>query len=95
MPSAIPGTITLGDLTKGQSPVFEMHPTMAEDTCVIIYTSGTTGRPKGAEFTHSSLLFNAILSTNLLNTEPEDTPTDCASAISHFCNDGVDERWHL
>ena len=72
MPSAIPGTLTLGDLTNGQSPVFEMHPTLAEDTCVIIYTSGTTGRPKGAELTHSSLLFNAILSTNLLNTEPED-----------------------
>ena len=72
MPSAIEGTATLGSLMAGQSPVFDTHPTEAEDTCLIIYTSGTTGRPKGAELTHSSLLLNAILSTDLTELKPED-----------------------
>ncbi|MCE2892843.1 MAG: long-chain fatty acid--CoA ligase [Flammeovirgaceae bacterium] len=72
MPSSIQGTATLGELMKGQSPTFEIYPSLAEDTCVIIYTSGTTGRPKGAELTHSNLLLNAILSTDLFGTEPED-----------------------
>lgn len=73
MPSTIEGVKTLSDLIAGQSPIFDTHPTNAEDTCVIIYTSGTTGRPKGAELTHSNLLLNAILSTDLVNTQPEDT----------------------
>lgn len=73
IPSAIEGTLTLGDLMNGQSSVFEMCSTHAEDTCVIIYTSGTTGRPKGAELTHSNLLLNAILSSDLMDTQPEDT----------------------
>ena len=73
MPSSIEGTPTLSSLMAGQSPICEMFPTKAEDTCVIIYTSGTTGRPKGAELTHSNLLLNAILSTDLVDTKPEDT----------------------
>jgi long-chain acyl-CoA synthetase len=50
-----------------------MAQTSAEDTAVIIYTSGTTGKPKGAELTHSNLLQNAIVSTHLVDTQPEDT----------------------
>jgi long-chain acyl-CoA synthetase len=73
MPSPIASTQTLGSLMAGQSPVFEMHQTKAEDTCVIIYTSGTTGRPKGAELTHSNLLLNAIVSSELMSSEPTDT----------------------
>ena len=38
-----------------------------------MYTSGTTGRPKGAELTHASLLTNAILSTEIIKTQKEDT----------------------
>jgi long-chain acyl-CoA synthetase len=72
MPSSIEGTATLGSLMAGQSPLCDAHPTGAEDTCVIIYTSGTTGRPKGAELSHSNLLLNAILSTELVNTQAED-----------------------
>ncbi|MCB0634667.1 MAG: long-chain fatty acid--CoA ligase [Saprospiraceae bacterium] len=72
-PSPIAGTKTLGMLMAGQSPTLETAQTGAEDTAVIIYTSGTTGRPKGAELTHSNLLLNAILSTNLSDTDKDDT----------------------
>jgi long-chain acyl-CoA synthetase len=73
LPSPLEGVKTLSELMAGQSPVFDTEPTGGEDTCVIIYTSGTTGRPKGAELTHSNLLLNAILSSDLLQTQPEDT----------------------
>jgi long-chain acyl-CoA synthetase len=72
MASSINGTATLGSFLVGQGSTFDTHPTNAEDTCVIIYTSGTTGRPKGAELSHSNLLLNAILSTDLVNTQPQD-----------------------
>jgi long-chain acyl-CoA synthetase len=72
MPCSIEGAKTLGGLMQGQSPVFEIHQSKAEDTCVIIYTSGTTGRPKGAELSHSNLLFNAIISCDLMESKPED-----------------------
>ena len=66
------GVKTLGNLMAGQSPQCETARTSAEDTAVIIYTSGTTGRPKGAELTHSNLMFNAILSSDLTNATPDD-----------------------
>lgn len=72
MPSAIEGTATLGSLMAGQSPVFEMARTSPDDTAVIIYTSGTTGRPKGAELTHSNLMMNTVLSSNLVQLKAED-----------------------
>ena len=73
MPCPVDGIKTLGDFIEGQSAQYEMVQTGAEDTAVIIYTSGTTGKPKGAELTHSNLLQNAILSTHLVDTQPEDT----------------------
>lgn len=66
-------TGTFAELTKDQPATFESYPTGAEDTALIIYTSGTTGRPKGAELTHSNILNNTILSTNLLNSTNKDT----------------------
>jgi long-chain acyl-CoA synthetase len=72
MPATIDGVKTMGSLMAGQSPQFDMAQTSAEDTAVIIYTSGTTGKPKGAELTHSNLLQNAIVSTHLVDTQPED-----------------------
>ncbi len=73
MPSSIEGTTTLGQLMAGQAPTFETVATQATDTAVIIYTSGTTGRPKGAELTHSNLMLNSILSSDLVQTNEEDT----------------------
>ena len=72
MPSPIEGTETLGSMMAGQSPKCETHRTKAEDTAVIVYTSGTTGRPKGAELTHSNLLLNAILVTELGTSKADD-----------------------
>ncbi len=72
-PSPIDGVSTLGMLMNGQSPVCETAQTSAEDSAVIIYTSGTTGQPKGAELTHSNLMLNAIVSSNIINTMSIDT----------------------
>ena len=71
-PSSIDGADTFGQLVSQQSASFDTYPTGAEDTAVIIYTSGTTGKPKGAELTHSNLLQNAILSSDLLQLSAED-----------------------
>lgn len=71
--SPIDGLQTLGGLMAGQSSIAETEATNAEDTAVIIYTSGTTGRPKGAELTHSGLMLNAIVSTNIIEISHDDT----------------------
>ncbi len=71
-PNAHPNTGNLAGLMEAQSPVFEIYAGNAEDTCVIIYTSGTTGRPKGAELTHSNLIFNAIFFCDLIATRQTD-----------------------
>jgi len=72
MSSPIEGTNTLAQLMQGQSPKFETYQSSAEDTALIIYTSGTTGKPKGAELTHSNLMYNAIISAELMQTRSED-----------------------
>ena len=56
--SEFPEHQTLGGLTAGKPPTFEIYPTGQTDTCAILYTSGTTGQPKGAELTHSNLISN-------------------------------------
>src|SRR6266436_2423119 len=58
-PSSIAGVKTLGDLMGGQPTTFETVATNGDDTAVIVYTSGTTGKPKGAELTHSNMVFSA------------------------------------
>jgi long-chain acyl-CoA synthetase len=64
-PSPIEGVKTLGMLMGKQPATFENVLTSADDTALIIYTSGTTGKPKGAELSHSNLLHNAMLSTDI------------------------------
>ena len=43
-----------------------------DDDAVILYTSGTTGTPKGAELTHSNLLSNVEIATELAQTDETD-----------------------
>ena len=72
MPSPIEGTKTFGSLPVNKSTLFDAVATKETDTAVIVYTSGTTGKPKGAELSHSNLVQNTILSTDLYNCSSED-----------------------
>ena len=71
-PSPIEGAKTLGMVMANQSPVTETAQTSPDDTAVIIYTSGTTGKPKGAELTHSNIMLNTVLSSNIVSLSKED-----------------------
>jgi long-chain acyl-CoA synthetase len=70
--SPINGTVTLGSLILGKSPMFETEQSSADDTAVIIYTSGTTGKPKGAELSHVNLFSNAVLCADLFKYSSND-----------------------
>ncbi|WP_296622515.1 long-chain fatty acid--CoA ligase [Marivirga sp.] len=70
--SPIEGAKTMGMLMKDQAPAYENVLTSADDTALIIYTSGTTGKPKGAELSHSNLIHNALLSTDITDLIHED-----------------------
>ncbi len=63
--SPIEGAETLGAAVADRPATFESRATSESDTAVILYTSGTTGQPKGAELTHSNMVFNAIESAKL------------------------------
>lgn len=71
-PSPIDGAKTMGMLMSNQPAIFENLQTFADDTALIIYTSGTTGKPKGAELSHSNLMNNAMLSTDITDLTKED-----------------------
>jgi long-chain acyl-CoA synthetase len=70
--SPIEGASTLGALMAPQPPTFQTAHTTNEDTAVILYTSGTTGTPKGAELTHSNMVFNAWAGRDMLSITPDD-----------------------
>lgn len=57
-PSPIEDIQTLEQMTARQSSEFNAVQCSTEDTAVILYTSGTTGFPKGAELTHSNIIMN-------------------------------------
>jgi len=71
--SLLSDTKTWSDLTEGQPVTFDTLQTQGDDTCCIIYTSGTSGRPKGAEWSHTSFLTNALLFRDHLRFNPDDT----------------------
>jgi long-chain acyl-CoA synthetase len=65
-PSPVERSLTLGQLTHGQSATFPVHASAPDDTAVILYTSGTTGQAKGAELTHFNMTMNAQASRDML-----------------------------
>lgn len=69
---SIKGAKTFVDLIANQSPVFDAEQMDTNDTAVVLYTSGTTGKPKGAELSHSNIMFNALVSKGMMDGRPED-----------------------
>jgi long-chain acyl-CoA synthetase len=65
-PSPVERAQTLGQLVHGQPAAFTRYAAKPDDTAVMLYTSGTTGQPKGAELTHLNMVFNAIMSRDLM-----------------------------
>ena len=70
--SPFEGTQSLNAFISGQKTTFDTWSTSSDDTAVIIYTSGTTGKPKGAELSHSNLLWNADLCRHLFQVVESD-----------------------
>jgi len=65
-PDATPeGAQRLEDVLPSVTPLTHIVPRRPTDTAVILYTSGTTGKPKGALLTHSNLMWNAEISSQL------------------------------
>ncbi len=98
-PSPIEGTQTLGSLMAGQSPVFKKLASEPNDTAVIIYTSGTTGQPKGAMLSHSNIMLNTIISSDLGEVTHDDTqiivlPLFHIFAMTVLMNSGVYKGAH-
>lgn len=93
-PSPIENTTTFGQLIGTQPAVFDTHQASPDDTAIIVYTSGTTGKPKGAELTHSNLLLNAMVLSDLIQIENKDTllivlPLFHIFAMSAMMNSGL------
>jgi long-chain acyl-CoA synthetase len=70
-PSAIAGTLRLGDLLAGapptQLPAVEIDPD--QDVAVLQYTGGTTGVPKAAMLTHYNIFANVIQTQTWSHTD--------------------------
>jgi long-chain acyl-CoA synthetase len=63
----------LTTLAAEHDPLGDLTAREADDVAVLLYTSGTTGTPKGAELTHSNLLWNASLcATSIIEIKPDD-----------------------
>lgn len=61
------------ELLGNGRPDWDTVQTRPDDTAVILYTAGSFGRPKGAELSHFSLFYNAVLTCDQLShTTPDD-----------------------
>nr|WP_271213813.1 AMP-dependent synthetase/ligase [Rhodococcus wratislaviensis]GLK41074.1 putative fatty-acid-CoA ligase FadD [Rhodococcus wratislaviensis] len=56
----VPDTLTLGDVEGAADPAFDLdaawRAVRAEDLSTLIFTSGTTGAPKGAQWSHRTVM---------------------------------------
>jgi long-chain acyl-CoA synthetase len=59
-------------LISNSEEYFDTIQCSSENTAVILYTSGTTGKPKGAELTHSNILFNSFIGKDLAQLNKSD-----------------------
>ncbi|MEN0012099.1 MAG: long-chain fatty acid--CoA ligase [Solirubrobacteraceae bacterium] len=66
------GATKLEEALGTVEPIAEPVQRIATDTAVILYTSGTTGQPKGALLTHSNLMWNTEVSSQLHDLTPDD-----------------------
>jgi long-chain acyl-CoA synthetase len=72
-PDALPeGATKLEEAIGTVEPISEPVQRIATDNAVILYTSGTTGKPKGALLTHSNLMWNAEISSQLHDLDTDD-----------------------
>jgi long-chain acyl-CoA synthetase len=72
-PDELPaGATKLEEALGTVEPIAEPVQRIATDNAVILYTSGTTGKPKGALLTHSNLMWNAEISSQLHNLDTDD-----------------------
>ncbi|MEH3054295.1 MAG: long-chain fatty acid--CoA ligase [Patulibacter minatonensis] len=72
-PDELPdGATKLEEALGAVEPISEPVQREAGDSAVILYTSGTTGQPKGALLTHSNLMWNAEISSQLHDLGPQD-----------------------
>ena len=69
-----------GNEEKGAAPV--QAATDADDSAVILYTGGTTGTPKGAELTHTNILYTAQNVCYHERATPEDKAL-CFMPLNH------------
>lgn len=71
-PSPIEDIQTLEQMTAMQTSEFNTVQCSTEDTAVILYTSGTTGSPKGAELTHSNIIMNTKVCSEMFQLTLDD-----------------------
>lgn len=69
---AVPGTLYIEDLLKGNSTEEPDVKLTENDPVMIIYTSGTTGRPKGALYTQGKIIENAKVNMSALPVSTSD-----------------------
>jgi len=71
-PTAIPGTIDLGERLAAAADSYTIGATDPEDMALLHFTSGTTGKPKGAIHVHEAVVMHHIAGRYALDLRPGD-----------------------